>query len=106
MTAEPICIDIYANTQDDIDNVKMLLQQKLSEAKISITWRKYAGDVGQVENLSSVQVSIDHKSVTFHPLEQNIQSCVFLRIHRNIISKCIAVLKDCVESLYNGVFHL
>lgn len=58
-SAEPVYVDIYANKQTDIENVKAVLQQKLAGAKKTIRWSQdYKGTVKLVHKLSQVQVSI------------------------------------------------
>ena len=56
-SAEPICIDIYANTQTDIQNTKTVLMRRLTEAKKCIRWSvDHRGTVELVQKLSQSQV--------------------------------------------------
>ena len=61
-SAEPICIDIYANTQTDIQNTKTVLMRRLTEAKKCIRWSvDHRGTVGLVQKLSHSQVGLYNK---------------------------------------------
>ena len=58
-SAEPICIDIYANTQTAIQNKKTELMRKLTESKKRIRWSvDHRGSVELVRKLSQSQVGL------------------------------------------------